>query len=44
VTQLRNSQWWRLMWHALPAYVLSRLCVLAGAAVVAAELRVDVNL
>ena len=44
MTQLRNSQWWRLMWHALPAYVLSRLCVLAGAAVVAAELRVDVNL
>jgi hypothetical protein len=32
------------MWHALPAYVMSRLCVLAGAAVVAAELRVDVNL
>jgi hypothetical protein len=32
------------MWHALPAYVISRLCVLAGAAVVAAELRVDVNL
>ena len=44
VSDLRNSQWWRLMWHALPAYVLSRLCVLAGAAVVAAELRVDVNL
>jgi hypothetical protein len=32
------------MWHALPVYVLSRLCVLAGAAVVAAELRVDANL
>jgi hypothetical protein len=30
--------------HALPIYVLSRLCVLAGAAVVAAELRVDANL
>ena len=44
MSDLRNSQWWRLMWHALPAYVLSRLCVLAGAAVVAAELRVDVNL
>lgn len=41
---LRNSQWWRLMWHALPAYVLSRFCVLAGAAIVAAELRVDGNL
>ena len=44
MSDLRNSQWWRLTWHALPAYVLSRLCVLAGAAVVAAELRVDVNL
>jgi hypothetical protein len=32
------------MWHALPAYIMSRLCVLAGAAVVAAELRVDANL
>ena len=32
------------MWFAVPAYVLSRLCVLAGAAVVAAELRVDDNL
>jgi hypothetical protein len=41
---IRNSDWWRLMWHALPVYVLSRLCVLAGAAVVAAELRVDTNL
>lgn len=41
---LRNSDWWRLMWHALPVFVLSRLCVLAGAAVVAAELRVDHNL
>jgi hypothetical protein len=44
MSDLRNSLWWRLMWHALPAYVLSRLCVLAGAAVVAAELRVDVRL
>ena len=44
MSELRNSQWWRLTWHALPAYVISRLCVLAGAAVVAAELRVDVNL
>ncbi len=41
---VRNSTWWRLAWYALPVYVLSRLCVLAGAAVVAAELRVDVNL
>ena len=30
--------------HALPVYVLSRLCVLAGAAVVAAELKIDTNL
>ncbi len=42
--EIRNTAWWRLAWHALPVYVLSRLCVLAGAAVVAAELRVDVNL
>ncbi len=41
---LRDSPGWRLAWHALPVYILSRLCVLAGAAVVAAELRVDVNL
>jgi hypothetical protein len=32
------------MRHVLPVYVLSRLCVLAGAAVVATELRVDANL
>jgi len=30
--------------HVLPVYVVSRACVLAGAAVVAAELRVDANL
>jgi 4-amino-4-deoxy-L-arabinose transferase-like glycosyltransferase len=30
--------------HAAPVYVVSRACVLAGAAVVAAELRVDANL
>ena len=34
----------RLLIHALPFYVLSRLCVLVGAAVVATELRVDANL
>jgi hypothetical protein len=44
VTDIRNTAWWRMGWHALPVYVLSRLCVLAGAAVVAAELRVDANL
>ncbi|MEY2959337.1 MAG: hypothetical protein RLZZ01_1905, partial [Actinomycetota bacterium] len=30
--------------HVLPIYLVSRLCVLAGAAVVAAELRADQNL
>jgi len=44
VSDLRNSQWWRLTLHSLPVYAVSRLCVLAGAAIVAAELRVDVNL
>ena len=44
MTDIRNTAWWRMAWHALPVYVLSRLCVLAGAAVVAAELRVDANL
>ena len=44
MTDIRNTTWWRMAWHALPVYVLSRLCVLAGAAVVAAELRVDANL
>ena len=42
--EIRNTTWWRLLRHALPVYVLSRLCVLAGAAVVATELRVDANL
>jgi Gpi18-like mannosyltransferase len=41
---LRTHTWWRLLVHAIPVYVLSRLCVLVGAAVVAAELRVDANL
>lgn len=40
----RTTSWWHLFRHALPIYVMSRLCVLAGAAVVAAELRVDANL
>lgn len=42
--RLRATTWWRLLLHTLPAYALSRLCVLAGAAVVATELRVDANL
>ncbi|MDJ0767313.1 MAG: glycosyltransferase family 39 protein [Ilumatobacter sp.] len=44
MAELRDSMWWRLARHALPVYVLSRFCVLAGAAVVATELRVDANL
>jgi len=42
--RIRQTTWWRLLRHTLPVYVLSRFCVLAGAAVVAAELRVDANL
>jgi hypothetical protein len=41
---VRSSTWWQLARHTLPVYLLSRMCVLAGAAVVAAELRVDANL
>jgi hypothetical protein len=44
MADLRNSNWWRMLRHALPIYILSRACVLVGAAVVAAELRVDGNL
>lgn len=44
IGQITETTWWRLLRHTLPIYVLSRLCVLAGAAVVAAELRVDANL
>lgn len=39
----RDSAWWRMLLHTLPAYIVSRLCVLAGAAVVATELKVDSN-
>ncbi len=42
--RVTTSAWWRLLRHTLPIYILSRCCVLAGAAVVAAELRVDANL
>ncbi len=42
--RVTGATWWRLLRHTLPIYVLSRFCVLAGAAVVAAELRVDANL
>jgi hypothetical protein len=44
VSDIRETDWWRMLRHALPVYVMSRLCVFAGAAVVAAELRVDANL
>ena len=40
----RTTTWWPMFRHVLPAYIVSRCCVLAGAAVVAAELRVDANL
>lgn len=40
----RRFGWWGLFVYALPVYVVSRLCVLVGAAIVAAELRVDENL
>lgn len=41
---VRTTTWWPMLRHVLPVYVVSRACVLAGAAVVAAELRVDANL
>ena len=42
--RVTETTWWRLLRHTLPIYIISRMCVLAGAAVVAAELRVDANL
>ncbi len=44
MVDVRATAWWPMLRHALPVYVLSRLCVLIGAAVVAAELRIDANL
>lgn len=44
VDRVTATTWWALLRHTLPVYILSRFCVLAGAAVVAAELRVDANL
>lgn len=41
---IRTTMWWPMFRHVLPVYAISRACVLAGAAVVAAELRVDANL
>lgn len=40
----RLYTWWPMLRHVLPVYIVSRACVLAGAAVVAAEMRVDANL
>lgn len=42
--RMRNGRAFRMLVAALPAYVVSRLCVLVGAAVVASELRVDANI
>lgn len=41
---MRSTNWWNMLVAVLPAYVVSRLCVLVGAAVVAAEVRVDANI
>lgn len=43
-TRLRRTPWWAMFVAALPAYVVSRLCVLVGAAAVASEVRVDNNI
>lgn len=40
----RRYTWWDVFVYAVPVYIVSRLCVLAGAAVVAAEIRVDTNI
>ena len=40
----RTTTWWPMLRHVVPVYLVSRACVLAGAAVVAAEMRVDANL
>lgn len=42
--RIRATDAWMLLIAALPAFILSRLCVLVGAAVVAAELKVDANI
>lgn len=41
--RITSSEWSKMALYALPSYIVSRLCVAAGAAVVAAELRVDAN-
>ncbi|HUF97363.1 MAG TPA: hypothetical protein VMM60_04480 [Ilumatobacter sp.] len=42
--RVRASAWSQMALYALPSYIVSRLCVAAGAAVVAAELRVDASI
>lgn len=42
--ELRKQTWFRILLHALPVYLMSRLFVIVGAAVVASELGVDRNL
>lgn len=41
---LRRQRWFQILLHALPVYLMSRLFVIVGAAVVASELGVDRNL
>ncbi len=42
--RVKSSEWSKMAVYSLPSYIVSRLCVAAGAAVVAAELRVDANI
>ena len=38
-----SATWYRILRKVGLVYIFSRLCVLAGAAIVAAELQVDIN-
>src|SRR4026209_2501641 len=38
-----SATWYRILRKAGLVYIYSRLCVLAGAAIVAAEIRADIN-
>ena len=38
-----SATWYRILCKVGLVYIYSRLCVLAGAAIVAAELQVDIN-
>jgi hypothetical protein len=44
LAELRRRSWFRILLHALPVYVMSRLFVMVGAAIVASELGIDRNL